>query len=157
MPHLIFSPHCYLLWKFLVIINYSKFCMLHGTVEWTICGCALSNGIFLFCSLLTDFLGFNLAETEEQSVSEMFLQNFPPLPSCELLDVNDDQTLPKLIEVLEKRHKLRQMLSEEFAKNGKNLNISVELEGFFLAPLLLLLKGSLLCQHEIRILSRLIT
>ncbi|KAM9639157.1 kinesin-like protein KIF23 isoform 9-T10 [Morphnus guianensis] len=56
-------------------------------------------------------------ETEEQSVSEMFLQNFPPLPSCELLDVNDDQTLPKLIEVLEKRHKLRQMLSEEFAKN----------------------------------------
>ncbi|XP_064312067.1 kinesin-like protein KIF23 isoform X6 [Phalacrocorax carbo] len=56
-------------------------------------------------------------ETEEQSVSEMFLQNLPPLPSCELLDVNDDQTLPKLIEVLEKRHKLRQMLSEEFAKN----------------------------------------
>ncbi|KAM7102467.1 kinesin-like protein KIF23 isoform X5 [Mycteria americana] len=56
-------------------------------------------------------------ETEEQCVSEMFLQNFPPLPSCELLDVNDDQTLPKLIEVLEKRHKLRQMLSEEFAKN----------------------------------------
>ncbi|XP_054693446.1 kinesin-like protein KIF23 isoform X5 [Grus americana] len=56
-------------------------------------------------------------EREEQSVSEMFLQNFPPLPSCELLDVNDDQTLPKLIEVLEKRHKLRQMLSEEFAKN----------------------------------------
>ncbi|NXF50038.1 KIF23 protein, partial [Oceanites oceanicus] len=56
-------------------------------------------------------------ETEEQSVSEMFLQNFPPLPSCELLDVNDDQTLPKLIEVLEKRHKVRQMLSGEFAKN----------------------------------------
>ncbi|NXJ83046.1 KIF23 protein, partial [Trogon melanurus] len=56
-------------------------------------------------------------ETEEQSASEIFLQNFPPLPSCELLDVNDDQTLPKLIEVLEKRHKLRQTLSEEFAKN----------------------------------------
>ncbi|NXX18554.1 KIF23 protein, partial [Podargus strigoides] len=56
-------------------------------------------------------------ETEEQSVSDMFLQNFPPLPSCELLDVNDDQMLPKLIEALEKRHKLRQMLSEEFAKN----------------------------------------
>ncbi|XP_068551737.1 kinesin-like protein KIF23 isoform X6 [Anas acuta] len=56
-------------------------------------------------------------ETEEQSASEIFLQSFPPLPSCELLDPNDDQTLPKLIEVLEKRHKLRQMLSEEFAKN----------------------------------------
>lgn len=141
MTHLIFSPHCYLLWKFLVIVNYSKFCLLRGTVEWMICGCALSNGIFLFCSLLTDFLGFNLAETEEQSVSEMFLQNFPPLPSCELLDVNDDQTLPKLIEVLEKRHKLRQMLSEEFAKNGKNLNISVELDIFFFGALITATQG----------------
>ncbi|XP_024055322.2 kinesin-like protein KIF23 isoform X5 [Terrapene carolina triunguis] len=56
-------------------------------------------------------------ETEEQSVTEMLLQNFPPLPSCELLDVNDDQTLPRLIEVLEKRHRMRQMLSEEFTKN----------------------------------------
>ncbi|XP_031411227.1 kinesin-like protein KIF23 isoform X9 [Meleagris gallopavo] len=57
------------------------------------------------------------AETEEQSASEIFLQNFPPLPSCELLDINDDQTLPRLTEVLEERHKLRQKLSEEFAKN----------------------------------------
>ncbi|NXL52417.1 KIF23 protein, partial [Podilymbus podiceps] len=58
-----------------------------------------------------------LGETEEQSVTETFLQSFPSLPSCELLDINDDQTLPKLIEVLEKRHKLRQMLLQEFAKN----------------------------------------
>ncbi|NXD09490.1 KIF23 protein, partial [Nothocercus nigrocapillus] len=56
-------------------------------------------------------------ETEEQSDSEMLLQSFPPLPSCELLDINDDQTLPKLIEALEKRQKLKQMLSEKFAKN----------------------------------------
>ncbi|KAM6351198.1 kinesin-like protein KIF23 isoform 3-T3 [Alca torda] len=56
------------------------------------------------------------AETEEQSVLETILQNFPPLPACELLDINDDQTLPKLIEVLEKRHKLRQMLIKEFSK-----------------------------------------
>ncbi|XP_063203108.1 kinesin-like protein KIF23 isoform X5 [Chroicocephalus ridibundus] len=56
------------------------------------------------------------AETEEQSVLETILQNFPPLPTCELLDINDDQTLPKLIEVLEKRHKLRQMLIKEFSK-----------------------------------------
>lgn len=75
-------------------------------------------------------MALNLTETEEQSASEIFLQNFPPLPSCELLDPNDDQTLPKLIEVLEKRHKLRQMLSEEFAKNGKNFNIDVGLDFF---------------------------
>ncbi|NXA36144.1 KIF23 protein, partial [Eudromia elegans] len=56
-------------------------------------------------------------ETEEQSVSEVLLQSFPPLPSCELLDINDDQTLPKLIEALEKRQKLKQILSEKFAKN----------------------------------------
>ncbi|POI34633.1 hypothetical protein CIB84_001615 [Bambusicola thoracicus] len=65
-------------------------------------------------------------ETEEQSASEILLQNFPPLPSCELLDINDDQTLPKLTEVLEERHKLRQKLSEEFAKNGNEVAGSVK-------------------------------
>ncbi|XP_020659350.3 kinesin-like protein KIF23 isoform X4 [Pogona vitticeps] len=53
----------------------------------------------------------------EGSAPELLLRSFPPLPSCELLDINDDQTLPRLIEVLEKRHRMRQMLSEEFTKN----------------------------------------
>ncbi|XP_031978921.1 kinesin-like protein KIF23 isoform X4 [Corvus hawaiiensis] len=57
------------------------------------------------------------AEPEEPSAAELFFQSFPPLPSCELLDINDDQTLPKLIEALEQRHKMRQMLAEEFSKN----------------------------------------
>ncbi|XP_070618390.1 RCC1 domain-containing protein 1 isoform X7 [Erythrolamprus reginae] len=48
---------------------------------------------------------------------ELLLQSFPPVPSCELLDVNDDRTLPWLIEVLEKRQHIRQKLSEEFSKN----------------------------------------
>uniref|UniRef100_A0A7N4NHP6 Kinesin-like protein n=1 Tax=Sarcophilus harrisii TaxID=9305 RepID=A0A7N4NHP6_SARHA len=52
----------------------------------------------------------------EQSVTEILLQSFPPLPSCEILDVNDEQTLPRLIEVLEKRHHVRQMMTEEFNK-----------------------------------------
>ncbi|XP_064013921.1 kinesin-like protein KIF23 isoform X2 [Pogoniulus pusillus] len=56
-------------------------------------------------------------ETEEQFSSDTFLQNFPPLPPCELLDINNEQTLPKLIEVLEQRRKMRQTLSEEFSKN----------------------------------------
>uniref|UniRef100_A0A0B8RUF7 Kinesin-like protein n=1 Tax=Philothamnus irregularis TaxID=1899461 RepID=A0A0B8RUF7_9SAUR len=50
-------------------------------------------------------------------VRELLLQSFPPVPSCELLDIHDDQTLLRLIEVLEKRHHIRQNLSEEFAKN----------------------------------------
>lgn len=49
----------------------------------------------------------------------MVLQSFPPLPSCELLDVNDEQTLPRLIEALERRHHLRQMMIEEFNKQCK--------------------------------------
>ncbi|NWT85060.1 KIF23 protein, partial [Lanius ludovicianus] len=57
------------------------------------------------------------ADPEEPSAAELFFQSFPPLPSCELLDINDDQTLPKLIEALEQRHKMRHMLAEEFAKN----------------------------------------
>ncbi|NXK69270.1 KIF23 protein, partial [Sylvietta virens] len=57
------------------------------------------------------------AGPEEQSAAELFFQSLPPLPSCELLDINDDQTLPKLIEALEQRHKMRQMLAEEFGKN----------------------------------------
>uniref|UniRef100_F7DWD2 Kinesin-like protein n=1 Tax=Monodelphis domestica TaxID=13616 RepID=F7DWD2_MONDO len=55
-------------------------------------------------------------ELTQQSVTELLLQSFPPLPSCEILDVNDEQTLPRLIEVLEKRHHVRQMMTEEFNK-----------------------------------------
>lgn len=49
----------------------------------------------------------------------MVLQSFPPLPSCEILDINDEQTLPRLIEALEKRHQLRQMMTDEFNKQCK--------------------------------------
>ncbi|XP_077328803.1 kinesin-like protein KIF23 isoform X2 [Lithobates pipiens] len=54
---------------------------------------------------------------DEQAVIEMLIQSFPPIPSCELLDVNDDITLPQLIEALEKRHRIRQMMAEEFNKS----------------------------------------
>ncbi|XP_073509587.1 kinesin-like protein KIF23 isoform X4 [Phyllobates terribilis] len=56
-------------------------------------------------------------EPDEQAVIEMLIQSFPPIPSCELLDANDDQTLPRLIEALEKRRRIRQMMAEEFNKN----------------------------------------
>ncbi|KAG8574892.1 hypothetical protein GDO81_009382 [Engystomops pustulosus] len=56
-------------------------------------------------------------EPEEQAVIEMLIQSFPPIPSCELLDSNDDQTLPRLIEALEKRRRIRQMMAEEFNKS----------------------------------------
>ncbi|XP_008069447.1 kinesin-like protein KIF23 [Carlito syrichta] len=55
---------------------------------------------------------------EEPLVADMVLQSFPPLPSCEILDINDELTLPRLIEALEKRHRLRQTMVEEFAKQS---------------------------------------
>ncbi|XP_069842447.1 kinesin-like protein KIF23 isoform X7 [Dendropsophus ebraccatus] len=56
-------------------------------------------------------------EPEEQAVIEMLIQSFPPIPSCELLDANDDQTLPRLIDTLEKRRRIRQIMAEEFNKS----------------------------------------
>ncbi|CAH2274550.1 kinesin KIF23 isoform X2 [Pelobates cultripes] len=58
-----------------------------------------------------------VGEPEEQSVMDVLIQSFPPIPSCELLDLNDEHTLPRLIEVLEKRRRIRQMMTEEFNKN----------------------------------------
>ncbi|XP_073425069.1 kinesin-like protein KIF23 isoform X2 [Dendrobates tinctorius] len=56
-------------------------------------------------------------DPDEQAVIEVLIQSFPPIPSCELLDANDDHTLPRLIEALEKRRRVRQMIAEEFNKN----------------------------------------
>ncbi|XP_051053656.1 kinesin-like protein KIF23 isoform X3 [Phodopus roborovskii] len=53
---------------------------------------------------------------DEPLVTEVILQSFPPLPSCKLLDINDEETLPKLIETLENRHRLRQVMTEELNK-----------------------------------------
>uniref|UniRef100_A0A6Q2YL35 Kinesin-like protein n=1 Tax=Esox lucius TaxID=8010 RepID=A0A6Q2YL35_ESOLU len=48
----------------------------------------------------------------------VLLQNLPPLPPSEITDPHDDITLPRLIEVLEKRHKVRQMMTQEYNKTA---------------------------------------
>ncbi|XP_045141787.1 kinesin-like protein KIF23 [Echinops telfairi] len=55
---------------------------------------------------------------DEPMVMDVVFQSFPPLPSCEILDVNDEQTLPRLIEALEKRHQLRQAMINEFNRQS---------------------------------------
>ncbi|XP_012931722.1 kinesin-like protein KIF23 isoform X2 [Heterocephalus glaber] len=55
-------------------------------------------------------------------VTEVGLQSFPPLPLCEILDLNDEQTLPRLIESLEKRHHLRQMKIDEFTRQANTFS-----------------------------------
>uniref|UniRef100_A0A7N8YI95 Kinesin-like protein n=1 Tax=Mastacembelus armatus TaxID=205130 RepID=A0A7N8YI95_9TELE len=47
--------------------------------------------------------------------------NLPPLPSCELTDPHDDITLPRLIEALQNRHRVRQMMIEDYNKAGSML------------------------------------
>ncbi|XP_028286686.1 kinesin-like protein KIF23 isoform X2 [Parambassis ranga] len=42
--------------------------------------------------------------------------SLPPLPSCELTDPHDDITLPRLIDALQNRHMVRQMMIEEYNK-----------------------------------------
>lgn len=55
---------------------------------------------------------------EPSTSLNQLLQNMPPLPSCEISDPTDDHTLPRLIEALEKRHRIRQMMTEEYNKSG---------------------------------------
>lgn len=52
------------------------------------------------------------------SALNQLMESLPTLPPCELLDPADDQTLPHLIEVLEQRHRIRQMMTEQVNKTG---------------------------------------
>ncbi|KAK7160247.1 hypothetical protein R3I93_008021 [Phoxinus phoxinus] len=58
---------------------------------------------------------------EFPTILNQLLQSFPPLPTCELSGPNDDVTLPRLIEALEKRHRVRQMMIEEYNKTANML------------------------------------
>nr|XP_055030127.1 kinesin-like protein KIF23 isoform X4 [Misgurnus anguillicaudatus] len=58
---------------------------------------------------------------ESPSVFSQLLLSFPALPPCEISGPNDDVTLPRLIEALEKRHKIRQMMVEEYNKTANML------------------------------------
>ncbi|XP_076848383.1 kinesin-like protein KIF23 isoform X2 [Brachyhypopomus gauderio] len=63
---------------------------------------------------------------EPHTALNQLLQSFPPLPSCEISDPTDDQTLPRLIEALEKRHRIRQMMNEEFNKAAHMLSSKLQ-------------------------------
>uniref|UniRef100_A0A3Q1ETX8 Kinesin-like protein n=1 Tax=Acanthochromis polyacanthus TaxID=80966 RepID=A0A3Q1ETX8_9TELE len=50
------------------------------------------------------------------SVMNYMVHSLPPLPSSELTDPHDDITLPRLIEALQNRHRIRQMMIEDYNK-----------------------------------------
>ncbi|XP_031179922.1 kinesin-like protein KIF23 isoform X2 [Sander lucioperca] len=68
---------------------------------------------------------------EEQGVDDpallnQLMESIPAMPRCELVDPADDQTLPRLIDVLERRHRVRQMLAEQFNKTASTLKSMIE-------------------------------
>uniref|UniRef100_A0A8K9WMN0 Kinesin-like protein n=1 Tax=Oncorhynchus mykiss TaxID=8022 RepID=A0A8K9WMN0_ONCMY len=72
------------------------------------------------CGLAAGRRQKNQAFKDELSrLMHQLLQNLPPLPASEITDPHDDITLPRLIEVLEKRHKIRQMMTQEYNRAGK--------------------------------------
>ncbi|XP_027017836.1 kinesin-like protein KIF23 isoform X3 [Tachysurus fulvidraco] len=69
-------------------------------------------------------------DAEPSTSLNQLVQNMPPLPSCEISDPTDDHTLPRLIEALEKRHRIRQMMTEEYNKSANMLKSMLqELDG----------------------------
>ncbi|KAM4618411.1 kinesin-like protein KIF23 [Polymixia lowei] len=55
------------------------------------------------------------------SVINQLQQSLPPLPSCELNDPHDDITLPRVIEALEKRQRIRLMMIDEYNRAANTL------------------------------------
>lgn len=56
--------------------------------------------------------------TDDPVLLDQVMESLPALPSCELMDPADDQTLPRLIKALEKRHHVRQLMSEQLNQTG---------------------------------------
>ncbi|KAL1007666.1 hypothetical protein UPYG_G00089890 [Umbra pygmaea] len=59
--------------------------------------------------------------TEDWSTLNQLLESFPALPSCELVDPADELIIPQLVEVLEKRHRIRQMIIEQYSRTANTL------------------------------------
>uniref|UniRef100_A0A3P9NPG3 Kinesin-like protein n=1 Tax=Poecilia reticulata TaxID=8081 RepID=A0A3P9NPG3_POERE len=54
------------------------------------------------------------------------IESLPPLPPCELSDPSDDQTLPRLMEVLERRYRIRQKMTEQFNQTANNMKFTLQ-------------------------------
>lgn len=61
---------------------------------------------------------FSLPHILDDPVLSQLIESLPPLRPCELLDPADDQTLARLIEVLQQRHRIRQTITEQVNRTG---------------------------------------
>ncbi|XP_070683854.1 kinesin-like protein KIF23 isoform X2 [Pempheris klunzingeri] len=66
------------------------------------------------------------SNADDHGLLNQLIESLPPLPPCELVDSADDQTLPRLIEVLERRHRIRQMMTEQFSKTANTLKSMIQ-------------------------------
>ncbi|KAM8893636.1 kinesin-like protein KIF23 isoform 4-T4 [Spinachia spinachia] len=66
------------------------------------------------------------ALVDDPAVMIQLVESLPALPHCELLDPADDQSLPRLIEILERRLRVRQMMAEQFDKTATTLRSMVQ-------------------------------
>ncbi|XP_030282594.1 kinesin-like protein KIF23 isoform X2 [Sparus aurata] len=60
------------------------------------------------------------------SVISHLVHNLPPLPSCELTDPHDDITLPRLIEALQHRYRIKQMMIDEYSQAANALKAMLQ-------------------------------
>ncbi|XP_042080082.1 kinesin-like protein KIF23 isoform X8 [Haplochromis burtoni] len=61
------------------------------------------------------------SNADDRVLMTQLIESLPDLPTCELVDPADDQTLPRMIEVLERRHQIRQMMTEQFNKTANTV------------------------------------
>ncbi|XP_053274949.1 kinesin-like protein KIF23 isoform X4 [Pleuronectes platessa] len=59
--------------------------------------------------------------SDDPDLLNRLIESLPALPPSEVVDAFDDQTLPRLVEVLEKRQHIRQMISEQFKTKANTL------------------------------------
>uniref|UniRef100_A0A8K9V928 Kinesin-like protein n=1 Tax=Oncorhynchus mykiss TaxID=8022 RepID=A0A8K9V928_ONCMY len=83
------------------------------------------------CSLAAGRRHRNQAFRDELSRRQ---EDLPALPACELVDPTDEQILPRLIEVLERRHRIRQMITEQYTRTANTLKSMLqEFDGHLVA------------------------
>ncbi|KAL6113483.1 kif23 [Pungitius sinensis] len=66
------------------------------------------------------------SSADDPALMNQLVESLPALPHFELLDPADDQSLPRLIEILERRLRVRQMMSEQFDKTATTLKSMVQ-------------------------------
>ncbi|XP_053721563.1 kinesin-like protein KIF23 isoform X1 [Synchiropus splendidus] len=54
------------------------------------------------------------------------IENLPPLPACNLVDPADDQTLPRIIEALERRRHLRHALIQRYNETASAIRSTIQ-------------------------------